>query len=228
VTLLALALLAACAGAPPPAPRGFWFPGEGRVVDLTRADAGARPTTLRCGLLESPDRIAGATVDRLEPGLCIATLVVLDVRERAAQAPELSFTVEDLAEHEARRGTIPPGAAVVLATGGGQLGPWSRDARPRLLHPGFAPSVVELLVRQRAAVALGSDAPALEPSSAGASEATGAALRLGAYVLTNLTRLDQLSGGSAILLLAPPLERGLSAPVRVLALAPRAVGRASR
>jgi len=221
---IAIVGLAACRGGPaPPGARGFWFPSEGRIVDLTRPEGEeARPTTLATALDGVP---GGTTIERLEPGRCIAPLVVLDVRARAAQAPELVFAVEDLVEHEGRRGEIPAGSVVVLATGGGQNSPRTAAAASRRLHAGFSPAVVDLLVRQRGVVGIGTDAPALDSSSAGAPEATRAAVVQGAWVLTNLARLDQLVDGRGIVLLVPPLQRSAAAAVRVFAIAPRSVGR---
>lgn len=224
--VVGLACASGC-GAPLPPPNGFWFPEEGRIVDLTRReeDANARVTTLVTGLA---DGSAGGTIDKFESGRCVAPLVVLDVRERATRTPELVFTTEDLADLERLRGEIPPGALVVLATGGGQRERGERGAPDRTRHAGLSSGVIELLVRQRGIVGFGTDAPALDSSAAPTPEATRATVSLGAFVLTNLARLDQLPDGRAIALLAPPPQRVPQAPARVLALAVRTVGRVSR
>ncbi len=224
-----LAFAAGC-GAPQPSVRGgFWFPDEGRVVDLTLRSGdggGERATTIATAM---QDGSIGGTLDQIEPGRCIAPLVVVDVRARAVEAPELVVEVADLVEQEGRRGPIPSGAVVVLATGGARRDVTARGTAPaRTVHPGFSPAAVEYLVRERGAIGLGTDAPALDASSAVRPEATRAAVALHAYVLTNLGRLDQVPEGRAIVLLAPPAERLPSAAVRVLALVERTVARGSR
>jgi kynurenine formamidase len=226
--LVALASLVGCRDAPARASGGFWFPDEGRVIDLTRpasAPGDPRATTITTAL-----EPGGASVDRIEPGRCVAPILVIDVRERALQAPDFAFGSEDVLEHERRWGAIPAGSLVVLLTGGAQRDVKAPSAAARPLHPGFATAVVEMLARQRGVVGFGTDAPALDASRAAApaSEAARAALAAGCFVLTNLARLDQLPDGRAILLLAPPLERLPSAPARVLALVERRVGRGTR
>jgi len=226
---LALASLAGCGAPADRGPRGFWFPDEGRIVELSRPfdeTAGARVTTLAIATAgATPSGSALASLDRLEPGRCVAPLVVIDVRARCLAAPELTFGTDDLAEFEGRRGEVPQGAVVILATGGGQLEPASGDRPARWRNAGFAPAAVELLVRQRGALGIGTDAPALDPSSAASPEAARAANAAGGYVLTNLARLDQIADGRAIVVFSPPLERVASAPVRVFAIARRTVGR---
>src|SRR5262245_61867357 len=163
--LVALAGLGACRDAPTRASGGFWFPDEGRVIDLTRpaaAPGDPHATTITTAL-----EPGGATVDRLEPGRCLAPILVLDVRARALQAPDFAFASEDLLEQERRWGEIPAGSLVVLLTGGAQrdlTGPAAGAARP--VHPGFSSAVVEMLARQRGVVGFGTDAPALDAARA--------------------------------------------------------------
>jgi hypothetical protein len=206
-----LLLFVASCGAPDAAPRegGFFIPDQGRLIGLSRG-GDPPPTTLIV-----PPAAADAALDAAR---LVAPLIVIDVRERALKAPDFVFAAEDLAEFEARRGPIPYGALVVLATGA--VGPRA--------HPGFAPAVVERLCRERGAVGIGSDAVSIDATAGGGDVARDAALAAGRYVLTGLDRLDQVAGGRAIGFVGAPLAPGPQAPVRVVALVPRRAAQVSR
>jgi kynurenine formamidase len=219
---LGVALAALCAGCGGPTPTthegGFWVPDEGRIVDLSRASEGATTT------IATPGSVA-----QLEPGRLVAPLVVIDVVLRRKESAEFAFSADDLAEYEGRELPIPAGAFVVLRTGAGAGAP-VKSGRPEeaLRHPGFSAAVVDLLARQRGAVGFGSDAPALDPTSAAAPIAREAALRAGRFVVTGLAGLDQVVGGRALAFVGAPLDAKGSAPLRVLALVPRTVGSPSK
>jgi len=215
---IGVALAALCAGCGGPTPTthegGFWVPDEGRIVDLSRASEGATTTIAAQG-----------SVAQLEPGRLIAPLVVIDVVLRRKESAEFAFSADDLAEYERRERPIPAGSFVVLRTGAGAGAP-VKSGRPEETHrhPGFSAAVVDLLARQRGAVGFGSDAPALDPTSAAAPIAHDAALSAGRFVVTGLAGLDQVVGGRALAFVGAPLDAKGSAPLRILALVPRTVG----
>jgi len=213
---LGVALAALCAGCGGPTPTthegGFWVPDEGRIVDLSRASEGATTTIAAQG-----------SVAQLEPGRLVVPIVVIDVVLRRKESAEFAFSADDLAEYEGRERPIPAGSFVVLRTGAGAA---VKTGRPEEAHrhPGFSAAVVDLLARQRGAVGFGSDAAALDPTSAAAPIAHDAALSAGRFVVTGLAGLDQVVGGRALAFLGAPLDAKGSAPLRVLALVPRTVG----
>ena len=219
---IGVALAALCAGCGGPTPSthegGFWVPDEGRIVDLSRASEGATTTIAASG-----------SVAQLEPGRLVAPLVVIDVVLRRKESAEFTYSADDLAEFEGRERPIPAGAFVVLRTGAVAVARGT-PGRPeeKLRHPGFSAAVVELLVRQRGVVGFGSDAPALDPTSAEAPIAQDAALRAGRFVVTGLAGLDLVVGGRALAFVGAPLDARGSAPLRVLALVPRTVGPSSK
>jgi kynurenine formamidase len=223
-SLAAVATLAGCGGTPAlPSNNGFYVPDQGRIVNLSRSpDARAnegRATTLTAPAALGAERPNAGQID---PGRLIAPLIVIDVIARARQARDFTFGADDLTEFEGRRGTIPAGALVVLATGGGSVDhdPTGKTADVRH-HPGFSPAVVDLLVRQRNVVGVGSDAPAIDPTTATQAEARLAALNGGRFVVTNLGGLDQIADGRAVAFVGVPLTTAAEAPVRVLALVAR-------
>ncbi len=213
---VALAALGAGCGGPEPATHegGFWVPDEGRIVDLSRGGAGGATTIATSG-----------AVAQIETGRLVAPIVVIDVGLRRKSSPDFAFSADDLADYEGRERPIPAGSFVVLKTGG--AAPAGRPDEARR-HPGFSAAVVDLLARQRGAVGFGSDAPALDPTSAAAPSAQETALRAGRFVVTGLVGLDQVVGGRALAFVGAPLDAAGTAPVRVLALVPRTVGSSSR
>jgi kynurenine formamidase len=213
---VAIAMLGAGCGGPTPTTHegGFWVPDQGRIVDLSRATAGAATTVA-----------APTAVAQIEPGRLVAPLVVIDVVLRRRDSGEFAFSPDDLVDYEGREGTIPAGAFVVLRTGvaGAAREPSGRTEDPRR-HPGFSAAVVDLLARQRGAVGFGTDAPALDSTTAAEPIAAEAALRAGRFVVTRLAGLDQVATGRALVFLGAPLDPAATAPLRVLALVPRTVG----
>jgi len=214
--LLAGAFAAAACGSAPGTlhESGFFVPDEGRIISLSRTDPG-RTTTI--------DAPADLDASRL-----LAPLVLIDVQERARTAPDFSFGADDLAEFEGRRGAIPNGALVVLRTGGGIVTRAAGGEDGARRHPGFSAAVVDVLCRQREAVGVGTDAPAIDASTNSEPLARDAALALGRFVVTDLARLDQIAGGSALAFVGAPIGASSRASVRVLALVPRFAAQGSR
>lgn len=221
-TLGRLALLLALSGCNSLPPEqngsGFFVPDQGRIVSLTRAEKGRGTTITAPAALDA----ARPNVGQIDASRLVAPLVVIDVVARTRQARDFTFGADDLTEFEGRRGAIPAGAFVVLATGGGSV---ERDpagkAPETRQYPGFSSAVVDLLVRQRNVVGIGSDAPAIDPSTSAQPQARDAALNGGRYVVTNLGGLDQVSDGRAVAFLGVPLAAVPESEVRVLALVAR-------
>lgn len=214
-----LLLLSGCNPKPPDlVGSGFYVPDQGRIVNLTRSAEGRVTTITAPAALDA----ARPNVGQIDAGRLVAPLVVIDVVARAREARDFTFGADDLTEFEGRRGTIPSGAFVVLATGGGAVDhdPTGKRADVRRF-PGFSTAVVELLVRQRNAVGVGSDAPAIDPTTTTQPEARNAALIAGRYVVTNLGGLDQVADGRAVAFLGVPLAPAPESEVRVLALVAR-------
>ena len=220
-----LLLLAGCNPRPPDlVGSGFYVPEQGRIVNLTRAAEGRVTTITAPAALDA----ARPNVGQIESGRLVAPLVVIDVVARARQARDFTFGADDLTEFEGRRGAIPAGAFVVLARGGGAVDHAPAGKRPDVRHfPGFSSAVVDLLVRQRNAVGVGSDAPAIDPTTSAQPLARDAALNAGRFVVTNLGGLDQVADGRAVAFLGVPLSTAPASEVRVLALVARRASQAA-
>jgi kynurenine formamidase len=235
--LALLAFVAPACGAPPP-PEA---PGFARTVDLShvvREDVPHLPGEPPTRLLRGPDgalrqlqlgaatgsllRVAAAPdadladVEGLSPRDLVLPAVMIDVRDRAQDAPDFALSAADVRAWEQTYGTIPPDTLVLLATGWDLR--WGDPAAYLSLGPGdlpgapgFGADAVDLLLNQRDVLALGLDAPGL----AGAP-ASGFCL-----LLENLTSLEQLPPtGATVVIGALKLQRAQSSPARVLALIP--------
>lgn len=214
-----LLALSGCGARPPDPPTsGFYVPQQGRIVSLTRAEKGRATTITAPAALDSTK----PNVGQIDAGRLVAPLVVIDVVGRARQARDFTFSADDLTEFEGRRGAIEAGSFVVLATGGGSVDrdPSGKGAEVRH-YPGFSSAVVDLLVRQRSVVGIGSDAPAVDPSTSSKPEARDAALANGRFVVTNLGGLDQVADGRAVAFLGVPLAAAPESELRILALVAR-------
>jgi kynurenine formamidase len=167
---------------------------------------------------------ADVPLDRL-----VAPAAVIDVREKAAADADYRLSRDDIFAWEARHGTVPRGAIVLLRTGWSErwpdrlryFGSASRDDSSGLHFPSFGAEAAALLL-ERGAVALGVDTASIDhgPSrdypvhrAAGAANVPG---------LENLTNLGELPPTGAWLVALPmKIEGGSGGPLRAIALVPR-------
>ena len=171
-------------------------------------------------------RPEGATADQLAARESILPLVVVDAPADIAGG---AVPVATLHAHELEHGLIPAGALVVLRTGLGSAAPddprygGRNDAR-ELTFPGWSAEAAAFLISVRHVRAIGTDAPAVDPSSAvkTAPAQTAAALE-GLFCVAGLGDLSTVPRtGSHAVIGALPIVGGSGAPCRVLALVPPA------
>lgn len=179
------------------------------VMDLT---APARHT----GTLDATTRIAAPsryvrgswTVDDIPPQRLIGTLVVLDVRPKAASHSDYEVSVDDIDHWERVHGEIPPDGIVVALTGRTVPDPSGK-------FPAFSNDAVEFLAIGRHVLALGSDAPA-----ATRDPIAGELLaRNGMYELSGVSGLNLAPAFGAVAVVAPARSSGAAVgEARMLAL----------
>ena len=161
----------------------------------------------------------------------IAPAVAIDVSAQAAEDPNYRLRVEDVLDFEARHGEIETGMIVLLRTGWSQRWPdtaaYMGDDTPgevsRLSFPGYGVAAAQLLVEQRGVSLLGIDTASIDhgPSKDFAVHVLAAAKNVGA--LENLTGLEELPAtGFTVFALPIKIEGGSGAPMRAVALVPRA------
>jgi kynurenine formamidase len=155
---------------------------------------------------------AGATAERFGGSDLLLPLVIVDVPSDASS--EAAITDAAVREDERTHGPVPPGAAVVLET----------RARPGdAAHPGWTGAAVRWLVKERGARVVGTDAAAVDPTSAAKSPAQAAAAALDAWTVAGLKGLADLPPRGAFLVIGSlPIVGGTGAPARVVALVPPA------
>jgi kynurenine formamidase len=173
----------------------------------------------------------GSTADKIPIRQLVAPAVVIDVSGRAADDHDYRLTRDDVLAFENEHGRIAPGTIVLVRTG------WSLfyDDRKRYfgddkpgdasnLHfPSYGEDAARILVEDRKVAAIGVDTPSIDygPSKdfpvhrlAAAADVPG---------LENLARLREIPAVSATVIALPMLiEGGSGAPLRAIALVPRA------
>jgi kynurenine formamidase len=164
----------------------------------------------------------GATVDRIPAESLVCPLVVLDIRQTAANDPDAQVTPEDIAAHEAAHGRIPAGACLAMNSGWDARvnGPGFRNlgAGNVMRFPGFRPDCAPLLAgRGVAAVAV--DTLSLDRGSSTDFGFHTAWLGSGHWGIECIAGLGALPPTGATLVAgAPKVADGTGGHGRVLAL----------
>ena len=168
--------------------------------------------------------IDGIPLERL-----MGPAAVIDVRTSVAAERDYRMSLEDIQRWEARHGTIPAGAIVMMLTGWGAY--WTNRERyfgtttpelPATLHfPGFSKEVAEFLVAERHIHGIGIDTPSIDYGPSQDFVVHRIISSAGLYGLENVAQLEEVppSGGS---LMAFPMKiaDGTGAPVRIVAILP--------
>lgn len=180
------------------------------VMDLTSPVAGSRSRVQLSTRVEAPAQfLAGAwRVDDIPPQRLIGSLVVLDVRSKAAGNHSYQISPDDIDHWERVHGEIPPDGIVIALTGR-----TSADSRGEF--PSYSSDAVEFLSSGRHVLALGSDAPAATRSHADGEQLA----RLGMYQLSGVAGLNMAPEADAIVIVAPARTGGaMEGDARMFAL----------
>ena len=182
--------------------------------------------------LDAPIHFAehGRTIDQLPPEQLMAPACVIDVRAASAKDADYRLTVDDVRAWEARNGTIPAGAIVLLRTGWGAyygdrkkyFGDDAPGATDKLHFPSFSAESAKLLVEERKAGAIGLDTPSIDYGQSRDFIVHRIANGAGVPGLENVANLDQLpERGAYVIALPMKIAGGSGGPVRIVALIPR-------
>jgi kynurenine formamidase len=166
----------------------------------------------------------GWTVEQIPAERLVGPLVVIDVRDKAAQDADYEVSLNDVERWEAEHAAIPAGAVVCGRTGWERL--WNAPKQYRneesdgLTHyPGFSLESAQLLVRDRGIVGLGVDTMSVEKGATTTYPVHIFTSSQNVYHLENLANLGSVPPAGAIVVVAPiKLENGSGGPARVLVL----------
>jgi kynurenine formamidase len=171
---------------------------------------------------------AGRTTDAIPLSALIAPAVVVDVRLACAADPDHAVTLDEIRLFEARHGTIPAGAVVVLHTGWGERWPDRRaylgDDTPgnasRLRFPGLSAEGARYLAKRKVA-GVGIDTASIDPGASRDFIAHQILAAADVYNLENLGNVEQLPATGATLIALPmKIAGGTGGPARVIAILP--------
>lgn len=173
-------------------------------------------TTLQ---LFGPSDQRGPTLEDLSPRDLLLPAVCLDLRDLAQDRADYRLSVATIEAWEQAYGLIPPGAAVLLATGwdmrwGDAAAYLNLDLSGRPAVPGLEADALALLLGPRQARAVGFDTLAAHLVAT-----SQVAYNRPWLLIENLTSLEQLPPIGATLVLGPlKIQAALAGPVRALAL----------
>jgi D-alanyl-D-alanine dipeptidase/kynurenine formamidase len=168
------------------------------------------------------------TADAIPVDRLIGPGVVVDVRDAVAKDEDYRLTVADVRRFEARHGTIPAGAIVLLRTGWDARWPnrglYFGDDEPgrttKLHFPSYGRDAVGLLVERRVA-AIGVDTASIDHGPSQDFPVHRVASAANVLGLENLAGLDALpETGAWIVALPMKIGGGSGAPLRIVALLP--------
>ena len=178
--------------------------------------------------IDAPAHFAagGWTVDQIPADRLFAPLVVLDVTAQAREHPDYQLAAGDIAAWEARNGTIPEGAVVMMRSGWSER--WDQPARYRnagrdgVLHfPGYSLDAARFLVEGRHAIALGIDTLSVDYGPSKDFPVHHFTAARSVYHLENVADLWRVPESGAQVVVGPAkLAGGSGGPVRILALLP--------
>jgi kynurenine formamidase len=152
----------------------------------------------------------------------------VDVTASVAKDQDYRLTVDDVRRFEARHGTIPAGAIVLLRTGWDARWPnrglYFGDDEPgrttKLHFPSYGRDAVRLLIERRVA-AIGVDTASIDHGPSQDFPVHRAASAANVLGLENLAGLDALpETGAWIVALPMKIGGGSGAPLRIVALLP--------
>lgn len=165
----------------------------------------------------------GTTVDAIPVSDLVLPLVIVDVREQAAENADYAVTPDDLAAWEDTHGEIPEGACIAMNSGWAGKAPGdgfaNRDADGVMHFPGFHVEAADMLMSDRAALGIASDTLSLDPGNSATFDTHYAWLPSGRWGIECIAGLDDIPpAGATIVVGAPKIADGTGGLSRIMAL----------
>jgi len=167
---------------------------------------------------------AGVSVDGIPAEQLIASLAMIDIAAKASANADYALSKQDLAEWEARHGTLPDGCCVAMNSG------WSRhvpdpakftgkDASGVFHFPGFDPAAAEWLLKERRVAGIAVDTLSLDPGNSKDFRTHALWLPAGRWGIENIANLDNVPAvGATLVVGAPKVKDATGGPARIFAL----------
>ena len=165
----------------------------------------------------------GQTVDEVPVENLVAPLVVVDIREKAAEDDEAQMTPDDLTAWMDENGELPARCCVAMLSGWAEHadGPKFRntDGDGTMRFPGVHVEAAEMLLEQADCVGLAVDTLSLDIGSSSEFPTHYAWLPTNRWGLECVRGLERLPARGATLMVGAPKHRGgTGGPSRVVAL----------
>jgi kynurenine formamidase len=176
----------------------------------------------------------GMSLDQIPVTNLIASLAVIDIRQRAGGDADTMVTVDDIEAWEKRYGRLPQGAAVFMNSG------WearvndptafvNMDSSSMMHFPGFAAETAAFLARERQVVGIGVDTLSLDAGRDKEYKAHKVWLGAGKWGVECVANLHQVPPSGAIVFVGGvKVDGATGGPVRLIAIFPSAARRRER
>ncbi|MEM6615039.1 MAG: cyclase family protein [Pseudomonadota bacterium] len=165
----------------------------------------------------------GQAVDEIPVENLVAPLVVVDVREAAAENPDYELTPDDLQAWIDANGDMPERCCVAMLSGWGEKTetPEFRGADDAGVqhYPGVHIEATQMLLENTTAIGMASDTLSLDTGKSATFETHYAWLPTNRWGIENIANLDKVPASGATLIVgAPKIKGGSGGPSRVMAL----------
>ncbi|KAL4239755.1 hypothetical protein ACF0H5_000558 [Mactra antiquata] len=153
--------------------------------------------------------------------------VIIDIKDKARANPDYAVTVDDIKEHEAEHGLIPPNSIIIMNSGWGYKYPnhqlvfgTENITDPRSFRfPGWSIEACEMLLNERQVSVLGVDTPSTDPGQADEYYCHMLLQPNDVPLLEYVANLDSVpQRGTTIVLGTMKVRRGTGGPTRIFAL----------
>lgn len=163
------------------------------------------------------------SADQIPVEHLVVPLVIVDIRQKAADDADAQLTPDDLEAFEAEHGPVPEGACVAMNSGWAAkvAGPGFRNAdADGVMHfPGFHVEAADYLMSERNAIGIAVDTLSLDFGKSPDFATHYKWLPSNRWGLEGVASLDQLPPTGATLVVGGPTIRGATGgPSRVIAL----------
>jgi len=171
----------------------------------------------------------GKTVEEIPLNHLMGNAIKVDVSKNALNNPDYLVSIKDFQDWEAKEGTIPNGAIIILETGFSRYYPnklkymgtdqRGESAVKELHFPGLSPEAAQWLVDHRNIHAIGIDTPSIDYGQSEYFKSHVILLSKNIPAFENVANVAQLpTKGFQIIALPMKIKDGTGSPLRIIAI----------